>query len=350
MATVVLDPGLLAFVPALSRAELLAKIVQLVAGSKISATRPWITLALVPSTREVLAVNEFIPAHDVAERLLENTGLKHAYSPEDVIRPVYHLLEKALASTYCCVADELHQQFESTPPQPWHGGNEEIETLSQRALLLSSLENRVHEQRKLQLFASVIEAPSIKFRALLELVDPENIAGLTAQDMPKDVQDEFQHVSSVEDICSAIDPSQIWRSAGSSRDIKLAIQLACRRRMMAEGTYSTLDKIPSFFVGGDFHESLKQRQADGDRRFATQTLESCAAVVLNLATIEVKPFLKAKRAADSASPLRAHISKAGVGLRLMMWQRPGAQRCIEFANVGGKQEEEISYSEPSLAV
>ena len=79
-------------------------------------------------------------------------------------------------------------------------------------------------------------------------------------------------------------------------------------------------------------------------------MESCAEAVLDLPTIEIKPFNKARRASDLANPLRAHISKSGVGIRLMMWQRPATERCIEFANVGGKKEEEISYSDPSLAV
>ncbi len=351
MATVVLDPGLLAYVQSMSRADLLAKVEQLVIWSKVTATRPWVRVTLVPSTRESLEMHEFIPAHDSAKRLLETTGLRNVYSPEDLIRPVYDLLEKAAAAAYCCVADELHSGFKSDPPQPWHGDHPRIEALSQRALLMSALENRVHDHKKFTFFASVIKSDNIKFSALLELVDPDTMPGLGTEDMPMNIEDRFQHVTSIEDVCSTTDPSEIWKNALSSREIKLAIQLACRRRMIADGTYSTLDKIPLFFVGGDFFSSLKAWQADEDHRFASQTLESCAAAVLNLATIEIKPFFnRAKRAADSADPLRAHISKAGVGLRLMMWRRPGIQRCIEFANVGGKNEEEIFYSDPSLAV
>jgi hypothetical protein len=351
MPTVVLDPGLLAYVQSMSRADLLVKVEQLVIWSKISATHFWVTVTLPPSARETLEVSEFIPAYESAKRLLESTGLRNVYSPEDLIRPVYDLLEKASPAAFCCVADEMHDQFKSDPPQPWHGDNPSIEALSQRALLMSSLENQIHEEKKLRYFASVIKSETIEFAALLELIDPNTLPGFGVEDMPKNVHDQFQHVWSIEDVLSTIDPGEIWKNASSSREIKLAIQLACRNRMIAEGTYSTLDKIPSFFVGGDFLESLKAWQADEDHRFAIQTLESCAAAVLNLPTIEIKPFYtKAKRAADSADPLRAHISKAGVGLRLMMWLRPAAPRCIEFANVGGKNEEEIVYSAPSSAV
>lgn len=351
MPTVVLDPGLLAYVQSISKADLYVKVERLAIWSKISATYSWVTVTLPPSTRETLEVNEFIPAHEAAKRLLESTGLRHVYSPEDLIRPVYDLLEKATPAAYCCVGDELHGQFQSDPPQPWHGDNPSIESLSQRALLMSSLENQIHEERKLKYFASVIQSGTITFAALLQLVDPDTMPGFGVADMPKGVQDQFQHVLSIEDVCSTVDPSEVWKNALSSREIKLAIQLACRNRMIEEGTYSTLDKIPSFFVGGDFLQSLKDWQADEDHRFAARTLETCAAAVLNLPTIEIKPFYtKAKRAADLADPLRAHISKAGVGLRLMMWLRPAAQRCIEFANVGGKHEEEIVYSAPSSAV
>jgi hypothetical protein len=350
MPTVVLDPGLLAFVPLISRADLFTKVEQLVTWSKISATRPWVKLALVPSTREFLEIHDLIPAHEPAKRLLETTGLRNVYSPEDIIRPVYDLLEKSLPTEYCCVTDELHEDFSADPTQPWHGNDPTVEALSQRALLMSYLENQVHNQKKLQLFASVFGSDAIKFEARLEAVEPDAIPGFGEQDMPMDVQDTFQHVRSIEDVCSTVNPDEMWAHALSSWDVKFAIQLACRQRMIAEGTYSGLDNVPLFFVGADFRPSLKKWQADAHHRFATQTLETCAAAVLDLPTVEIKPFRKARRASDLAYPLRAHISKAGVGLRLMMWRRPMTRRCIEFANVGGKNEEEISYSDPSLAV
>jgi hypothetical protein len=158
------------------------------------------------------------------------------------------------------------------------------------------------------------------------------------------------HARSFEDVCAIIDPDKVWADASSALQIKFAIQIACRKKMMSMGNYAGFSKLPEFYIGQEFFPSLKAWQADGRHRFATLTLEMCAAAVLDIPTIEIKAFRKAKRAFDLASPVRAHVSGTGVGLRLMMWERPGAIRCIEFANVGGKSEEEISYSDPSTSV
>lgn len=348
MITVVLDPGLLAYVENTSRIALLSKIERLVNWSKLSGTQPWLKLALVPSAREVLEFHRFIPAYDSAQLLLEKTGLRYVYSPLDIIRPVYDLLQKALADEYCCVADELHQNFKSEPAQPWHGNHTEIESLSEHALLLSALENRIHQKKKFSMFASAIDGDIVKFTAQLDMVLPDSIPGLSGSEMPQGVEDEFRHVFSIENIYSLLKPELIWAGAKSGHDLKFAVQLTCRKRMIEQGTYTGFDGIPLFFVGAEFLSSLQMWQADGENKFASQTLECCAAAILGLETIEIKPFGKARRAADLAEPQRAHISKAGVGLRLMMWERPGKH--IEFANVGGKKEEEITYSNPALAV
>jgi hypothetical protein len=349
MVTIVLDPGLLAYLPLLPKGTVLEKVNQLATWSKVSGTRSWVRIALVPGARRLLEVNDFVPAYEPAKRLLEATGLGHVYSPKDLIRPVYDLLETAVSSPYCCVVDELHQEFESNPPQPWHGDDPKIEGLSQHALLMSAVENRVHGSQPFQLFASILKAELITFTAQVEVVDPDSIPGFCEHDMPKTVGDQFQHVSSLEDVCGILNANDVWANALSPTDIKLAIQLACRAKMIDLGTYSGFDKIPVFYVGADFFGSLKLWEADKQHKFAGATLDACAAAVLELSTIEVKPFVKPRRAADMAEPLRAHISKTGVGMRLMIWQRVGTRRCLEFANVGGKHEEEISYTDPLLA-
>jgi hypothetical protein len=349
MPIVILDP-LLAYLPNISRPDLLAKVELLAGWSKFVGTHKSVDLSLVPSIAEALANNDLMPAEGPAKQLLDLTGLRNVYSPKDLVRPVYHLLEKALSSAYCCVVDELHEQFESDPPQPWHGLNLSVEAMSQRALIMSHIENYIHEDKRFQFFASTLDTEKVRFLARVDAIEPTTNPALNDTELPRKVEDEFQHVRSIEDICAGLDPNDMWAKALSSIDIKFAIQLGCRRRMISEGRYTNLNKIPAFFVGADFLVSLKAWQADGHNRFASQTLECCVAAVLDLPLIEIKSFRKAKRAADLASPLRAHISESGVALRLMMWQRPGPTRRIEFANVGGKQQEEIAYSDPSAAV
>lgn len=350
MPIVILDPGLLAYLPDISRSELMARVELLSNWSKFSETHTWVELSLVPSIRDFLARNDLMPAAEPAKRLLALTGLRNVYSPEDLVRPVYNLLEKALSTAYCCVADELHEEFGSDPAQPWHGPNPNVEAMSQRALIMSHIENHIHDERKFQFFASTLKTEKVSFSARLDTVEPPTNPPFSDAHLPRQVEDEFEHVRSIEDICAGLDANEAWAKALSSSEIKFAIQLGCRRRMTSEGRYTNLQEIPTFFVGADFLESLKTWQADGRGRYASQTLECCVAAVLDLPLIDIKPFHKAKRAADLASPLRAHISESGVALRLMMWQRPGPTRRIEFANVGGKHEEEIAYSDPSEAV
>jgi len=350
MAIVILDPGLLAFLPNISRNDLLARVRLLVSWSKVSGTRKWAILALVPSINDFLAQNDLLPAYEPARRLLAATGLEHVYSAEDLIRPVYHLLEKAVPHVYCCVVDELHEEFNANPAKPWHCHNQAVEDVSERALVMAHIENQIHGDGRFGFFASTLSTQSIMFSTHLAAVIPENNPGFGTEDLPKTVQDQFHHVRSVEEISAVLDPREIWEHSSSATDISLAIQLGCRRRMLEAGTYHNLDSIPKFFVGCDFLPSLGTWQADGRNRYASTTLECCVAAVLDLPTIEIKEFRKAKRSADLAVPLRAHISKTGVALRLMMWERPGPSRCIEFANVGGKDEEEIVYSDPFAAV
>jgi hypothetical protein len=352
MSTVVLDPGLLAYAPNISRAELFERVELLAGWSKISATQERIALALIPTTLDLLARYNLLPAHEPADRLLELTGLRHVYSPDDLIRPVYDLLERASSNHYCCITDELHDEFKSNPAQPWHKIDESVEELSQRALVMSHVENQLHEHRPFRFFASVLPVCKVSFSAQLATVDPSTLSNYTDADLPQNVGDEFHHVRSIEDLYNEMDPKDIWAEASSATDIKFAIQLGCRKRMINEGTYKILGAIPKFLVGDDFLPSLRRWQADDANKYASQTHESCVAAVLELPSITIKSFDKPKRAADMASPLRAHVTESGVALRLMMWDRTQLEkkRSIEFANVGGKHEEEISYTDPNTSV
>jgi hypothetical protein len=349
MTSIILDPGLLAFIPTLSKLDLMQRIDLLSDWSKTSGTQPWVKIALVPGLHSFLERNNLFPSYEPAKALLQSTGLNVIYSPEDIIRPLYNLLEGAFKDEFCCVNDELHDGFRADPKQPWHG-EATVDGMSQRALILSHVENVAHRRRKLCIFASILRSPKVIFSARLDALEPPSSTGAyTLPDMPREVEDEFAHVRSFEDVCSLIEAHQVWATATTTFQIKLAIQLGCRKHLINAASYVDFSHIPNFHVGKDFLPSLIRWQANGKKPFAAQALQSCVAAVLDLPAITIKVFHKAKRAKDSAEPLRAHISERGVGLRLMMWQRPGPKRCIELANVGGKAEEEISYSDPKDA-
>jgi hypothetical protein len=99
----------------------------------------------------------------------------------------------------------------------------------------------------------------------------------------------------------------------------------------------------SFVLGPHFVESLQKWGASSRRDYAMVTVESCARIVLDVPKNEVKPFRVSEAANadqvsrdDKAVGFRTHLTKSGVGLRLMLWVH--SDGTIEFANIGGKGE------------
>jgi hypothetical protein len=334
-----------------SREELLRRIKILAEWSKFRADNQWIKLHLAPSAERRLREGGFLPAHDPVKAALLAANLRHVYAPEDVIRPILELLQLCTGDSYCCVKDELHSNLESEPTQPWQGA--EVDSLTENALVLGEIEKDIHDDGRLGLMISFLAEEAIEFQAQLDMVDPSDLAGFGEAALPTNIGGQVQLIATVEKLLSAFNAENIWKEAKTSADLKVAIKLKCRETLLASGNYKGFDKMPSFFVGADFFDSLIGREADRDNKYASSTLASCAAAVLNLETIEIKDFDKANRKMDNASPLRAHISKSGAAMRLMMWSRPATGNspiALEFANVGRKHEEEIVYSDPRDAI
>lgn len=102
----------------------------------------------------------------------------------------------------------------------------------------------------------------------------------------------------------------------------------------------------TFILGPHFVESLRKWGASSRRDYAMVTVESCARIVLDIPKNEVKPFRVSEAANaeqvsrdDKSLGFRTHLTKSGVGLRLMLWEHPNGT--IEFANIGGKSELDI---------
>jgi hypothetical protein len=77
------------------------------------------------------------------------------------------------------------------------------------------------------------------------------------------------------------------------------------------------------------------------------TVESCARIVLGIPKNPINEFrervdgnAKQRKREDGALAFRTHLTKKGVGLRLMFWRHTDGT--IEFANIGGKGELLIS--------
>jgi hypothetical protein len=347
---VFLDPALLAFVPSLTRQEFLARVNFLATWAQLVRTGD-ASVHVAPEVREYLARNDFFPAHDSIAAVLDSLDLRFRYAPEDIIGPINTILNRATLGLYCCIKDADHEEFTSSPPQPWHF-TEQLNHQSQRAVLLARTEQCVHGVPTRLVLASLLDADVVTFSAMLRLLDPDEIPGFTSNDLPVLLNGELRSVRDFEGILDCRSSGETWEDAVDNVGIKAAIQLRCREKLKALGTYTTFRALPEFFVGSDFYASLLRNQASGGGRFSSVTLEACASAVLRLPSLEWNKFNKAHRKVDNAEPLRAHLTKHGTAMRLMAWERPSSSPGgrIEFSNIGGKWEEEISDTDPTDAI
>jgi hypothetical protein len=345
-----MDPAALAFTPEMTSEDVLSRVPFLARWAQLVRTGE-LEVHITPGTPEFLFDNNFFPAHPTVAAAIEAMGLRYRYAPEDVIRPVTTILNRAVTGLYCCVREEVHEEFSSTPSQPWHG-NAALNSQSQRSVLLSRIEQLLHGSPGKIAFAAQPLNGEVLFSSVVSLVDPDDLPGLAAADLPKRINGSITAVDNLEDVLDCVSANEYWAIATDVLGIKFAIQLRCRERLKSFGNYHSFENLPIFYVGCDFYASLIGSQASGNGRYASVTLDACASAVLGLDSIKWHPFEKTSRTIDKALPLRAHLTESGAALRLMAWERsPGTSaRSLEFANVGVKWEEEITSDDPAKAV
>jgi hypothetical protein len=104
----------------------------------------------------------------------------------------------------------------------------------------------------------------------------------------------------------------------------------------------------SFSFGNNFWPSIKRNGGGKDGAFAHAIFSTCADVISERGTVDIKPFHGGVRDKNDAPQLskaggflafRAHITKSGPALRLMFW-RNGRDE-YELSRVGPKRELEI---------
>ncbi|HOO49872.1 MAG TPA: hypothetical protein PLK94_01140, partial [Alphaproteobacteria bacterium] len=100
-----------------------------------------------------------------------------------------------------------------------------------------------------------------------------------------------------------------------------------------------------YTIGSNFLTSARKWGFDKNKSDANILIESCARIILDCPKNEVNVFResentdKQRKRADGALAFRTHLTKRGVGFRLMFWRHTDGK--IEFANVGSKNELEI---------
>ena len=163
-------------------------------------------------------------------------------------------------------------------------------------------------------------------------------------ELPLSLSQSLPVAFSHEQLIDSLDLWAIWDEASSEDAIRLCIE-SCIKNLISSGVDASR-RYP-FLIGRGFVASLRKWGADTRRDYAMITVESCARIVLGIHKNSLKEFRKSvDRGAkqrireDGALAFRTHLTKKGVGLRLMLWVRTDG--VIEFANIGGKGELEIS--------
>lgn len=147
-----------------------------------------------------------------------------------------------------------------------------------------------------------------------------------------------------EQLIDSLDLWAIWEEASSEEAVRLCVE-SCVKNLISSG--ADADGKCDFLIGSGFVASLQAWGADVRRDYAMVTVESCARIVLGIPKNPNNEFRESangnanqRTREDGALAFRTHITKKGVGLRLMFWRRTDGT--IEFANIGGKGELEIS--------
>ena len=164
-----------------------------------------------------------------------------------------------------------------------------------------------------------------------------------AEELPISISKRIPIYFTHEQLIESLDLWAIWDGASSEEGVHLSV-VACVKNLISSGAAD--DEICDFIIGERFIASLRAWGADARRDYAMVTVESCARIVLGIPKNPIKKFrISAKAKAqqrsreDGALAFRTHLTKKGVGLRLLYWKRTDG--VIEFANIGSKDELEI---------
>lgn len=187
---------------------------------------------------------------------------------------------------------------------------------------------------------------------------PDNIAikadihdiGMVTKDaapifkMPISISQSIPIIFSHEQLIKSLDLWTIWDGASDEEAVRLCIE-SCVNNLVSSGVSD--DAICNFVIGSDFVSSLHKWNAASRHDYAMVTIESCVRIVLGIPKNPINEFresaegtAKQRNRDDGALAFRTHLTKKGVGLRLMFWRHTDGT--IEFANIGGKDELEIS--------
>lgn len=339
LGVVVLDPALLAIPNMADSEEEVERIFATVTEWSKHILHRWPIRVVQPArTAEILAASGAFPAGDNIRQLLEMCNLQHVFNGEDIRRAITAVLGQCATA-----ADVIGSEVDSCT----HGSAEpdilaRYTPIAMRDAMTSACATSLlYDWSKVGSWVApgVPQSPQeIRFRCQID--------GLTQSradtSVPYSCFGPVRLAERYDAVVGSIGASVVWQSAEQPNDICLAIAAEALTLLRKEQPSATMRDIGHFAVGSDFLDSLVRWQADDNGEFSNVVRESCARIVLGKPKEEVgflKRASKPVKRSDGATARRTHVTKKGVGLRLMFWDTP---RGIEFANIGSKNELSIA--------
>jgi hypothetical protein len=343
------DPAVLAFVGLATGYEEVGAALGIISElSYLSAKFDALIFVADPELELTLYESGAFPFHEKLVPVLSDTGWSEIYDPSTILALINGLIQRLRPISDFTTAQALVIESLSTVPNHAHLENQEglRRGLSEGLAFLCS---GIYEGSPW--VGSALMAASTQFPASTTL-EVECDVALVEPEIGIPPVDAFAHsasflrVTCVLDVLSAVSARDLWHHASS--DVEIAIAVAARaNQLRAAASLDPLSDIADRFVlGTHFRASLAEAQASRAGPYAMATLDTCARLCGGLPQPDDNPFytsagsgVQRVRTSDGALARRVHVTKTGIGVRLMYWRLPSG--IIEFSNAGPKAHELI---------
>lgn len=307
--------------------------------------------AVLGDTITILADGDFFPSTPNIVDLLDQWGLRHVYSTEDVRRAVNFILERAVILEDIFDVEVTSAQFcESAPdltarvrlPLLFDATVRHLTTLT---LAVCVNPEEVSRPVVVSGFANTTGDVDLKLTAndgvVLRRPDEFNF--------PLSARSNLIFADNVEDVAGCLGAKALWCEADTPEQLHFALMVEATHLLRAKGVFHRTEDVPKFRIGSDFFETATRFNATGMTGASGDLLrEACARIVVNDPKYPVGELKRANkfgklvpviRKRDGAIACRTHLQKSHAALRLMFWRLHDGS--MEFANVGPKAELEI---------
>jgi hypothetical protein len=187
------------------------------------------------------------------------------------------------------------------------------------------------------------QGQEVQISARVEAVDCTDAIEEWAWLLPLNIDHTVPVAFGCESVLKHLGCLRLWGVAESPEQARDAIN--ARVSELLRGGTGDNTSVRTFRFGGEFLASARRHSFGSRSDLATNLIDSCARILLDVPKNPVNPFRVGEHSAeqrkreDGALAHRTHLTKAGPGYRLMYWKL--ADSTIEFANVGTKFELEI---------